>query len=242
MVRVDTVYQRVLVLANKEQRGYITPQEFNLYANQAQMEIFEQYFYDLNQTSRATGNDTVYADVDDMLEEKLQIFEFTDGVGRINNNTIYVGAGGGGVNKQLPDYIYRISRIELNNIDCEILNTKDFNEARRGGPLVLPTNDRPIVNIRGNIMRAVARNGDPVTPTGVIYFRRPNNVNWTYLLIGYKAMYDANPNTVDFELHPSEETELVYKILKFAGISMKALDIMRAGQIQEQSQVQQEKQ
>ena len=44
MVNIDTVYQRVLAIANKEQRGYITPQEFNLYANQAQMDIFEQYF------------------------------------------------------------------------------------------------------------------------------------------------------------------------------------------------------
>ena len=33
MIRIDTVYQRVLALANKEQRGYITPLEFNLLAN-----------------------------------------------------------------------------------------------------------------------------------------------------------------------------------------------------------------
>ena len=48
-VNIDTVYQRVLAFANKEQRGYVTPQEFNLFANQAQMDIFEQYFYDINQ-------------------------------------------------------------------------------------------------------------------------------------------------------------------------------------------------
>ena len=40
MVSVDNVYQKVLALANKEQRGYITPQEFNLFADHAQMEIF----------------------------------------------------------------------------------------------------------------------------------------------------------------------------------------------------------
>ena len=43
-VSVDTVYQRVLAILNKEQRGYVTPQEFNLFANQAQSDIFEQYF------------------------------------------------------------------------------------------------------------------------------------------------------------------------------------------------------
>ena len=46
-INIDTVYQRVLAIANKEQRGYITPQEFNLFANHAQMDIFEQYFYDM---------------------------------------------------------------------------------------------------------------------------------------------------------------------------------------------------
>ena len=48
MVNVDTVYQTVQALANKEQRGYLTPQEFNLFAIQAQKDIFEQYLYDLD--------------------------------------------------------------------------------------------------------------------------------------------------------------------------------------------------
>ena len=74
MVNVDRIYQRVLALANKEQRGYITPQEFNLLANHAQMDIFEQYFYDLNQFSRMNGNDTLYADMISVIEEKLSMF------------------------------------------------------------------------------------------------------------------------------------------------------------------------
>ena len=79
MVRIDDVYQKVLALSNKEQRGYITPQDFNLFANQAQLEIFEQYFYDINIARKSEGNNTVFADVDDILEEKLQIFEERDG-------------------------------------------------------------------------------------------------------------------------------------------------------------------
>ena len=51
-ISVDTIYQRVLALANKEQRGYVTPQEFNLLANQAQMTIFESYFYSKNKIDR----------------------------------------------------------------------------------------------------------------------------------------------------------------------------------------------
>ena len=76
-VNVDTVYQRVLAITNKEQRGYITPQEFNTIANQAQLDIFEQYFYDLNQFARIPGNSTEYADMLDILQEKISIFEVT---------------------------------------------------------------------------------------------------------------------------------------------------------------------
>ena len=238
MVNIDTVYQKVLNLANKEQRGYITPQEFNLFANQAQKEIFEQYFYDTNMARKIPGNNTVYADVDDMLEEKIQIFEKSDGPVAISN---YVGAGGGGINKQLPSNVYRAHRIEVNEKDCEILNTKDFNDCREGGPLMRPSNSRPIANIRGNIIRCVGSNNTAVTPTGFIYFRVPIDPKWSYFVVGDKALYNSG-DSVDFELHPAEETELVYKILKYAGVSMQRTDIMQAGQGMETMQIGLEKQ
>ena len=97
-ISIDTVYQRVLALANKEQRGYITPQEFNLFANQAQMEIFEQYFYDLNQWSRQHGNDTIYADPITILEQKIEIFHKSSTLSGTNIFT-------------LPDNLYRLMEV-----------------------------------------------------------------------------------------------------------------------------------
>ena len=77
-VDVNTVYQRVLAITNKEQRGYITPQEFNYLANQAQLDIFEQYFYDINQFGRIPGNHSEYADMLAIIEEKISLFEKTN--------------------------------------------------------------------------------------------------------------------------------------------------------------------
>ena len=76
-VSVDTVYQRVLAILNKEQRGYVTPQEFNLFANQAQLDIFEQYFYDINQYGRVPGNDTAFSDMLNILNEKIADINMT---------------------------------------------------------------------------------------------------------------------------------------------------------------------
>ena len=36
---IDEIYRTVQALANKEQRGYITPREFNLYMKNAQMKF-----------------------------------------------------------------------------------------------------------------------------------------------------------------------------------------------------------
>ena len=66
-VNVDIVYKTVLSILNKEQRGYMTPQEFNKTATQVQLEIFEQYFYDMNQFGKIPGNSTEYSDMLDLL-------------------------------------------------------------------------------------------------------------------------------------------------------------------------------
>jgi len=237
MVNIDTVYQKVLNFASKEQRGYITPQEFNLFANQAQKEIFEQYFYDVNQFRRVPGNDTTYADVDDILEEKLQIFEVIED----QNDITGFEDDGNTTNKILPDRIYRVSRVEFNQINCEIMSTKDFRSINQAGPLLLPTNARPVVNIRNNIMRCSAEGGNLVVPTAILYFRAPANPTWGYFVISGKALYNSN-QSVNFELHPAEEVELVYKILKYAGVSMQRDDIMKVGQGLDSQQQQQEKQ
>ena len=229
MILVDTVYQKVLALANKEQRGYITPQDFNLFANQAQLEIFEQYFYDVNGARRVQGNDTVYADIDDMLEEKMQVFETTDGAAII---ATYAAAPGNGF--FLPNNFYRVHRVEVSvakgvGVVCEILNTKDFRDCMSSGPLLAPSNIRPVTNIRNNIIRCIGSDNLPLTPLGIIYFRIPARVNWTYVVINKQAMYNAGTTTGNFELHPSEENQLVNKILRLAGVSNEQLEVMRAG-------------
>lgn len=74
-INVDTVYRTVLLIMNKEQRGYMTPDEFNKISNQAQLEIFNEYFEDLNQQLRGVSNNSEYANRIKTLEEKLAIFK-----------------------------------------------------------------------------------------------------------------------------------------------------------------------
>ena len=71
MVNVNTVYRTVLLIINKEQRGYITPDEFNKTATQVQLEIFNEYFEDLTQQLRLNSNDSEYSNRIKNLEQNL---------------------------------------------------------------------------------------------------------------------------------------------------------------------------
>lgn len=76
-INVDTVYRTVLLIMNKEQRGYLTPEEFNKIGEQVQLEIFNSYFEELNQQLRTVENDSEYANRVKTIEHKLEYFKET---------------------------------------------------------------------------------------------------------------------------------------------------------------------
>lgn len=74
---INEVRNTVLAIANKNNYGYISPGDFNLYAKQAQMDMFEDYFYQYNnwinrQNGRTSGSG--YADILKGLVEVIDTF------------------------------------------------------------------------------------------------------------------------------------------------------------------------
>ena len=239
MINVDRIYQRVLALANKEQRGYVTPQEFNLLANQAQMDIFEQYFYDLSQFRRVPGNDTVHADMVDILQEKISTFERTASVARSTTSDITPAI----YNLNTLGNLYRVTTIRTTSTTGNIIvENVSRQEARRLqlSMLTSPTQNRPIYFVGENLVSLI---GDEPDNIWVDYIRQPNVVNWTYVVVGEKALYNQGATDAqNFELHPSEETKLVVKILTLAGFTLKDQGLLQAASAEDSKSIQQEKQ
>lgn len=243
-INVDTVYQRVLAVANKEQRGFITPLEYNLLANQAQMEIFEQYFYDLKQFGDQHGNDTVHADMLNILQEKIAEFEVHNTALSYDTNFF-----------PLPTDLYRLTSVyhtnSSNQYIADRLTRKEFEEYRHS-PLPMVTAERPIyIFERGNI--EVYNSIGPTAPTQlatnvyVNYIKKPDTVYWGYVIVpstqnGNEYPLNNAATSTNFELHPSEETKLVYKILELAGFMMKAPDLAQAANVKQSQTIQQQKQ
>jgi hypothetical protein len=230
-VNINTVYQTTLSILNKEQRGYLTPQQFNLFANQAQLDLFEQYFYDINQFGRVSGNSTEYSDMLNILNEKISPFEVVSSG---------LSSFGGGL--VLPTDLYRLGTvIKDGTIECERLDRKEFLQAAQA-PLAAPTNTRPVyMQIPGKI-QVYGKDTTAQLTAGITcnYIKKPATPTWGYNIVFGEALYNAGTST-DFELHPSEETELVIKILELAGIAIEDIQLYQIAAGEELKNTQQEK-
>jgi hypothetical protein len=232
MVSVDTVYQRVLAIANKEQRGYVTPQEFNLIANQAQSEIFEDYFTQMNVAKQTPGNESEYSDVIKTLNEKLSLFKTRETL--IYNNPFFL----------YPADMYKFGTLWYTNnnllesgVEVQEITEDELLDYYQS-PLTKPNRSRPLYIRSEENIRVISA---PVITTGIIatYIRKPRGtnsnptVNWAYVVTNGQALYNA-PSSSDFELHESEETLLVMKILELAGIIIQKPDLVGIGQQKQQ--------
>ena len=86
---INSVRNAVLSVLNKNNYGYVSPSDFNLFAQNSQMEIYEEYFSSYNkvinaENARAAGVD--YADMEQPIAEVLEYFLRTDYLSKIAAN------------------------------------------------------------------------------------------------------------------------------------------------------------
>ena len=86
---INSVRNAVLSIVNKNNYGYISPSDFNLFAANSQMEIYEEYFSNYNkvinsENARLSGVD--YADIEQPIAEVLEYFLRTDYLSKVSAN------------------------------------------------------------------------------------------------------------------------------------------------------------
>ena len=86
---INSVRNAVLSILNKNNYGYLSPSDFNLFAANSQMEIYEEYYSSYNkvinsENARLSGVD--YADIEQPIAEALEYFLRTDYLWKISAN------------------------------------------------------------------------------------------------------------------------------------------------------------
>lgn len=240
MILIDTVYQKVLAISNKEQRGYLTPQEFNFLADKAQMELFEGYFHDMKTAYHKQKNDSGHSDEIEILLEKLQRFRVQNLGNELEVPSITTTAGNN-INTvdlgSLSIPIYRLDTIVLkdtiDNITSEIVElTKKENIRAENHPLTKANTKRPTFVREGNKLIKIYHSSDNECIISFHYWRKPAVPRWGHVVVNQKPLYNFR-TSVNFEIHPSEEENLVTRILTLAGVVIESPQLTQAAIVDE---------
>tara|TARA_R100000149_G_C5880165_1_gene145076 strand:- start:2814 stop:3743 length:930 start_codon:yes stop_codon:yes gene_type:complete len=306
---INSVRNTVLSILNKNNYGYISPADFNLFAKQAQLDIFEDYFYQYNnqinkennRLSRLSG--TGYADIKKGLEEVIDSFSVTSFLSRVNANVYALptdyylinkifyyptqitsgettSTTTGKLNDSAASFVgtVNVGNIVVNVTDStsafvtEVANTSlkisndifvsgekyviysntNISEVERvhqhkifyltNSNLTGPTKQYPAYVLEGNNITAYPTTISGVADLQTQYVRYPKDPKWTYQsLSGGQPIFDqSQADYQDFELPLSDETDLVIGILKYAGLSIRELEIVQAADAQQKTEIIQE--
>ena len=202
-ISANIVYRTVLLILNNEQRGYMTPDEFNKIGSQVQRQIFEAYFEDLNQQLRIPQSDMDYASRVAITDEKIAEFKTTQAVTHANGvfdlpTELYrLGSATYTATNRNPVEIQRTTRGEYYNINMS--------------PLTTPSESFPIYLYEDNKIKVY-----PTTITSgvdVQFLKKPSEIRWGYFT-GSLGQYINDPtvfgpdliNTGDGTLNASANT------------------------------------
>lgn len=217
MIKVDDVYKTVLLILNKEQRGYMTPDEFNKIGSQVQLEIFESYFNDIHQLLRQEQSDYDYSDRADYTDEKIAKFKKEVSISSTSFTVPLTGT----------TELYRLGAVELKKTNGDLIEAQKINRNEyyniNKSKLTAPSNDYPVYFFENNIIK-IFPTDISITDAKAHYLVKPQNVNWTYDVDATTGGYihDAtDANLQDFELHISEQSEVIKRILLYAGVLIK---------------------
>lgn len=237
MVSVYQVYQNLKSLANKEQKGFITPQVFNNFAAMAQMNIYNEMFRELVDAKKLsrqnldTGRDKSPRK---MALEDLSMYL------RSEPQFAFVGVNGSFSNEassiDKPSDLSRIISVEIadgtsplsERRRCELVyNTEDILSIM-GSNLSTPTDDFPVALVTNNTIEVI-----PETPSSVIitYYAKPTSFNseggvdpnpplYAFSVLGGGNFFDFD-NSRDFMLPSHCLSEVVMEMAKLMGVRLR---------------------
>lgn len=255
MASVYEVYNIIKDLTNKDERGMITPSQFNSFAGVAQQRVYNNLFKELQDNKRLSlrqadaGGDKNRVK---QIQEDLSVFS--------KSETIAVDSGVAGLFKK-PEDLARIISMTTNDdsyLNEDTLQVENrikenisiiYDEAKLDmmlrSTLSVPSMDNPVALVSKDILVF------PTTIENIItrYYKIPEGIDpmtdlQTSSLPKFGYSIDANgaevyrvTESVDFELPSHYVPELVVEIAKLVGINLRQEDVFQYAQGEEQKKL-----
>ena len=235
---IDEVYKLVQTFANKEQRGYITPSEFNLLAQQAELELYNKrlkIIIEKSQPKKAAGfyNETLSYDV---ARQDLSAFLNTTSVSVSDSSSPHLGS----IGNLKTDYIEAIytavdeEHSIHTNIPVDIVEPKDVAHVLRSN-LVKPSFEYPIALIGKsgeNEVKKISVFPEEISSVLVYHYSYDNKPTYGYVTIAGKPVFNFS-TSAQLKISSRCHGEVVVKILEYLGVTIREAEIVQYAQANE---------
>ena len=207
---IDRIKNIVYSILNKEKVGAVKPSRYIDACIKAQNSIYSNYFTPEKNKSRNRQSAGHAVDSIRKLEEKLSSF-LKDATLTSENGTF-----------EKPEDLYFIDeRGVMYNDDTEVDVLRGSHFRREAGSTTFPigTFNEGSIKVKPLTVKEIT----------IDYYRTPKNPNWTYSESGGVAYFNPDADDFqDFELHPSEEPDLIIEILLDFGIIKREPQIVQS--------------
>lgn len=222
---INLVYLTLLTIINKENQGYVSPTEFNILANNVQNEIFRGYFEDENKDKIKKNKGYTnkgYSNLDFNERQRIDQFAAIADITKQGNgqfllpSDLYLIEDDGivsisGKGLQLGNVIEEIERSTIGYLNNSISAPSDVYPVYERYNKYIYVYPESIILIR---MR---------------YLRKPKPPKWTYFVTGAgNELFDpSNSSFQDFELHESEFTNIINRMLTYFGVNLREAEVVK---------------
>jgi len=235
---VNSVYEIVKRVANKDNRGFIRPADFNAYARQAQLDVFHEILgeYKFAQASRKrflSFRDGNYNSIENIKDDLRPLVVYGKTLKFSFSNSAFV----------IPDdYAYYIT-LEFDGSGVEVIAPEDirsyvnsFDGAPTESTAVASFVNTGIVvfpdTIDYDVKLTYYKNPQGSTTSGAASVLAPS---WAYNTINGQPVYNS-ASTINFELPKHLESRLATRILSYVGIELREPELFQASEKQEGDQ------
>lgn len=231
MISINRCRNTVLYLLDKNNRGFISPEKFDTFCYLAQLDLFENLFFQYNKwklNENKKLSTTEYGDIPKNIQEQIDAFAM------YSTNANFTYNGPNDVWSFLGTDLYRTEGLSLVFPNGKKIDVEEVSKGTELNNLVnskinMPTTTYPIYTKIGSGFRVFPK--VPTTPAGygleLFYIRTPKAPKWTYVNVGGNPIYNAGASDKqDIELDESLFSAFVIKVLSYCGLSIKEQDVV----------------
>ena len=222
---IDEVYKFINFIVKKSNAGgYVSPSEFNLVINRAQIQYFNKLYGNQNDYRYDRPVPKISYAVTEKISNSLSPFlsEKTavtiDALGQCTTPTDLIQMVA--VTKEVSGKEYEITRVEQDRVANNLTSYYDS-----------PDNEFPIY---AQLRTKLQFYPKTLASALIIYLKKPTNMVWAFTTVSGRPAYDS-ANSVQPQWEEVDMNEIMYLALSYIGVNLKDQEVSQFANVKTQT-------